>query len=168
MSSSTPTKPPFARDGKPPLVVAGHQDERLEDEIVLLDRHDVEVADRADRGIERPTIEHDRLRQVHAGHDADPLAVTDEQRIVVAFAHQPAGRLDGRRAVDEHGRMGARVANPGAQDRIDAFRALPARIAFELAGNLRIEEGGEAGIAPDQGADGRPAARDSKASPRPR
>ena len=80
----------------------------------------------------------------------DPFSVADEQGIVIAVAHQPARGLDRLVAVDEHGRVRARVAHARAQDRIDAFGALPARVTFELAGNFRIEEGGETGIALDQ------------------
>ena len=84
---------------------------------------DVEMADLRTGGIERPAIEHDRLGQVHAGHDADAFAVAHEQRVDIALAHQLARRLDRRVAVDEHGRMRAGVPHAGAQDGLDALRA---------------------------------------------
>ena len=81
-------------DREAPLVVLRHQQQRLENEVVEVDRDDVEVADLPDRRVERKPTQNDRFRQVHAGDDADALAIPHEEGIDVVVPHAVPGLLD--------------------------------------------------------------------------
>src|SRR3954451_24138797 len=142
-------------NGEPPPVVAGHQQQRVEHQVVEADRVDVERANVPDRGIEREAFENDRLGKIHAGHDADPIAVADEQGIDIAAAHLMPRILDGRGAVDENGRPVAGIPHTRPQNGLEALRSRLFDEGIELARELEVEEGREGRIAPDQVLDNR-------------
>src|SRR5215207_4813688 len=143
-------------NGEPPPVVAGHQQQRVEHEIVEADRGDVERANVPDRRIERKAFENDRLGEVHAGHDANPIPVTDEQGIDVAVAHVMPRILDGHGAVDENGRAVTGIPHARPQNGLDALRSRLLDEGIELARDFKVEEGREGRIAPDQVLNNRP------------
>ena len=155
-------------DREAPLVVPRHQQQRVEDEVVEVDRDDVEAADFAHRGVERQAAQNDRLRQVHAGDDADALTIAHEERVDVVVPHAVAGLLDAGPSVDEYGGTIPYVAHARAQDAVHALRLPLPGEGVELAGYVRIEEGREGGVAADQARGRCGAGGDSRASPRPR
>ena len=80
------------------FVVLGHQHESRRYEIIRPQRNDVEMRELAHRRFDRLASQHDCLGQVHAGDDADALAVANEQRVAVDLAHQVAGGFDAYRS----------------------------------------------------------------------
>jgi hypothetical protein len=137
-------------DCEPALVVMRHRDDGVEDEIIDLDRGDVEMADIPDLGRQGMSVEDDPFCQIRSGDDSDRVAFAHQKRVVVVFAHGAAGLLDRGRPVHEHRRTKTDVAHAGAQDRIDAAVLASNRVGAELAGNLRIEECGESGVLRNQ------------------
>ena len=137
-------------NGESPPVVAGHQQQRVEHEVIEADRGNVERANVPDRRIERKTLENDRLGEVHARDDANAVAVPDEQGVDVAVAHAMPGVFDRRGTVDENGGAIASVPHPRPQDGFEALRPLLPGERVELARDFGIEERREGRIAPDQ------------------
>ena len=137
-------------DREAPLVVLRHQQQRLEHEVVQVDRDDVEAAGFPHRRFERKPEQNDRFRQVHAGDDADPLTIPHEEGVDVVVPHAVAGLLDGDPSIDEYRGTIPYVAHPRAQHAVHALRLpLPCE-SVELAGYVRIEERREGGVAADQ------------------
>ncbi len=139
-----------APDDDAALVALRHFEQRLEHEIVLVDRHDVEMRERRDRRRDRHGVQHRRLRQVHAGDDADALAVAHQQRIGIDLAHPVARRLDRTGRVDIFGRMQEQVADARAHQRAGVALVLVARHFLQLARHVEIEEGAEPRVAVDE------------------
>ena len=81
-------------DRETALVVMRHRDDGIEDEVVDVDRRDVEMADVANLGRQRVSVEDDPFREIRSGDDPDGVAFPDQQRVVVVFAHGAAGLLD--------------------------------------------------------------------------
>ena len=125
-------------------------EQRVEDEVVAVDRDDLEPAQVAHRRVERQAVEDDGLREVHAGDDADPRPFADEERVDVVVPHGAAGLLDRRRSLDEHRGPAAHVPDALAQDALHALDLARVGERIELAGNIRIEEGREGRIVADQ------------------
>ena len=159
---------PIGADGEAPLAVSCHREQRVEDEVVAVDRDDLEPAQVAHRGVQRQAVEDDGLREVHAGDDADPRPFADEERVDVVVPHGAAGLLDRRRSLDEHRGPAAHVPDALAQDALHALDLARVGERIELAGNVRIEEGREGRIVADQRQDEFARERGSRASPPPR
>ena len=140
-------------DREAPLVVLRHQQQRLEHEVVEVDRDDVEAAGFPHRGLERTPEQNDRFRQVHPGHDADTMTIPHEEGVDVVVPHAVASLLDADPSIDVYRGTIPYVAHPRAQHAVHALRLpLPCE-SVELAGYVRIKERREGGVAVDQAVD---------------
>ena len=104
----------------------------------------------AHRRFDRLASQHHGLGQVHAGDDADALAVANEQGVAVDLAHQVAGGFDGIAGVDEGRGMQKQLGDPRAHQRAVAPLLFVAGKLIQLVRNLAVEERGKPRIALDQ------------------
>src|SRR5262245_16963865 len=133
-----------------PLVVARHLDECLEDEVIVIDGHHIEVANVAHLGVEWRSIKYNRFRQVHPGYDAASPPVAYVEGIGVPVAHGCTSGLDARCAIDKHSRMESCIAYSRPKHGVDALGFLKTYCRSELVRDLRVEKRRESSVSTDQ------------------
>src|ERR1700730_15291035 len=98
------------------------------------------MADIPHRRLEWQAPKDHGLREIHPRYDARSLAVLDEERVAIVFAHGVARFLNRGPAGDKSRLGAARVPDPGTQHRVEALRvALPGK-GVKATRKFRIEE----------------------------
>ena len=132
------------------LIAFGHQHKSRRHEIIRPQRNHVKMRELAHRRFDRLASQHHRLGQVHAGDDADPLAVTNEQGVAVDLAHHVARGFDGIARINECRGVQEQLGDPRAHQRAVAPLLLVAGELIQFARDLAVEERGKPRIALDQ------------------
>ena len=108
------------------------------------------MGQRLDRLGDRHAVQYDGLRKIHAGDDADAVAVAHEERVGFDLTHAMPGSLYRVDSVDVGGWTEADLRHPRAHRRSGGSILLIAGDRRELMRNFEVEKRGEARIVVDE------------------